>query len=55
MDSICCSGVKGQHVLKSIPAGDGDSEEILFHLAKIVASDFVRSKIKIILTDQRDF
>lgn len=53
MDSTCCSGVKGQHDLKSLPAGDLD--EILSHLAKIVASDFVRSKIKILLTDQRDF
>lgn len=55
MDSVCCSGVKGQHDLKSLPAGDGDLDEILFHLAKIVASDFVRSKIKIMLTDQRGF
>lgn len=28
MDSICCSGVKGQHDLKSLPAGDLD--KILF-------------------------
>lgn len=48
-------GLKGQHDLKLIPAGDGDSEEMLFHLAKIMASDFVRSKIKIMLNDQRDF
>lgn len=32
MDSICCSGVKGQHDLKTLRAGDMD--EILFHLAR---------------------